>query len=951
MMRLKISVQKIVLIFFLLASCSTPVSEQTLRRPANDPKNLPFIRNKDFVDAKLYHFKGPLAFPPVRWIVEIVIKKKAKEFLKELPLDKTVYERIMDKLKDHKFMVQFIPFLLAIKDMYMAREKDKKRNFENHIKKYWPDPNALPGLKHSLFTYESKTKKKIDDKDKSGSSPGMSKKMIAKFVTLVDAIMFKEIDFRLGMKPVLAEERIVATMPAVKALMEQVVEEFEIPETYKEIVTGIINEPRRLETLTVSLSEVILKTIYNNYQMFARQYHREEILKDWLLREVEKKDSNEVWEYLRESMNERRYAVHIVVDGLQGGLTEALVNLNPADPFLPSIYQEHQNRDSYKPKNIPFKETDKQQMDFLKYIVEGTERFEHPQYLPFFKELYLKYKNGIAMNGISTTPTISVRNIPMATTGAAADGPGGTLLPNFHYVDRKKDRAYYFFGNDALRIEDLANENGLKTIFQRLTYLNTLNCNNQFGLGSDMLFDPLINIAVGESSRDFGEIICLADLERRMEHEKRANEIRTRLLGYEKQVKQWHRMARAFRDDARRSPMLTVRALVRELAEHENAGMPAYLALYVAWPDHFAHFKGPFSDEIISPTGEYNRLDYWLGRVRDVYKNSGIFDKTIWGLAGDHGLTPVYYLLNPEVVVFDKMKHEGIDLLVRKISSDEGEGPKLNHPFKPNSVKGVDVVIASTAGGNYMIDFFIDQAENWSKQPLYEDIRHLKLMSGQVVDMISELATRLEDTLDYFVVRENKCTMQSCDVKVGRMEGDKLVEASIYRRGDRIFYSYGDVDLMDVGKLNHYRKVKDEYVYHELAEKCLRRADINNIGTWCFEDEWRLLTSYTERPDSVAQLAHLYDSDLAGTVNLFPRPGIGYNSKVPGRHAGEYYHEKDALVAVWGTNVNPPMRLRSEQNGSMPVVLYEYLSGKKTYRGQDGWGFDSFIEKLNINFK
>ena len=50
--------------------------------------------------------------------------------------------------------------------------------------------------------------------------------------------------------------------------------------------------------------------------MFARQYHREEILKDWLLREVEKKIVMSLGLFAR-SMNERRYAVHIVVDGLQ----------------------------------------------------------------------------------------------------------------------------------------------------------------------------------------------------------------------------------------------------------------------------------------------------------------------------------------------------------------------------------------------------------------------------------------------------------------------------------------------------------------------------------------------------------------------------------------------------------------------------------------------------------
>ena len=69
---------------------------------------------------------------------------------------------------------------------------------------------------------------------------------------------------------------------------------------------------------------------------------------------------------------------------------------------------------------------------------------------------------------------------------------------------------------------------------------------------------------------------------------------------------------------------------------------------------------------------------------------------------------------------------------------------------------------------------------------------------------------------------------------------------------------------------------------------------------------------------SVAQLAHLYDADRAGPVNLFPRRGVGYNSNVPGRHAGESFHEKNACVALWGAPLarregRPPPRSSIEQ--------------------------------------
>jgi len=952
-MKYKMSFVRIMISCLLLNACSSShIDGVSLRRePANDPKGLGFLREKEYAMAKIYKHQKIVNAPPISWLVRKVVGGKVKSFLKELPLKPEVRSRVLAKIDSKAFMNQMVPFLLAMKEIYMAKDDFAKRNFENYIKSIWPKPDALPGLKHSLFTYEKNPKRKIDEKEKSGDKSGVSKKFMGKIVTLIDAILFKEVDFSLWNKPDLSPERIKKINPVVKELMQQVVAEFDIPQDYKEIVDGIINEENRLETLTISIMEVILKTMFENYQIFARKYHREEALKKWMKKELLKKQGSELWSYLRESLDERRYVVHIVVDGLQGQLLESLSSPKSDDPFLSKILVEHLNRSEYKPKNIPYKEPDHQQMDFLSYLIGIRGPYQDKKYLPFFKDLYSKHSNGIAVRGVSTTPTISVRNLPFAMTGAPVDGEGGTLLPNFHYVDRKKDRAYYFFGNDALRFEDLANEKGLKTIFQRMPFLNKMSCNSMYGFGADQIFNPLLNIAAGESSRDFGEILCLAELEKRMKHEKKAISLRKRLLAMEPEIKHWLDMDRFDRDNERENPMQRARVMVKHLAEHENSGLPSYLLFYIPWPDHFAHFKGPFSDEIISPTGELNRLDYWLRRVKEIYSKAGVLDKTLWGMAGDHGLTPVHYLLNPEVVVFDKMKEEGIDLKIKKISSDEGEGPKLNHPLRPNSVKGEDIVIASTAGGNYMIDLFVDQNENWERQPVLEEIEDLTLISGQKVNLITEIAKRLEDTLDYMVVREGHCDATQGDYWLGRMEGDKLVQAWVKRRGERVYYNYSDIDLLNVTKHDYYRKHKNLEVHTSLMNKCLFDAKVDDVETWCFEDEWRLLTSYTVRQDSVNQISHLYDTDLAGTINLFPKFAIGYNSKVPGRHAGEHFHEKDAFVGVWGPMVKAQTRIKSFQNGSVPVVLYEYLSGKKTVKGEDGWGFDSFILDLDIKSK
>ena len=93
--------------------------------------------------------------------------------------------------------------------------------------------------------------------------------------------------------------------------------------------------------------------------------------------------------------------------------------------------------------------------------------YREPRYLRFFRDLYDGSEAegaglapwAVARSGISTTPTISVRNLPVVFTGAPVAGPGSTGIPNFHFVDRsfsadgvQQGRAYYFYGNDALEL-------------------------------------------------------------------------------------------------------------------------------------------------------------------------------------------------------------------------------------------------------------------------------------------------------------------------------------------------------------------------------------------------------------------------------------------------------------------------------------------------------------------
>lgn len=640
-----------------------------------------------------------------------------------------------------------------------------------------------------------------------------------------------------------------------------------------------------------------------------------------------------------------------LADSHHQGLLEGIVS-PLKKPFIKQIYQDHLNHESYKPQNeITTQPEHEQQLSFLKRLTE--KEYKDPSYLPFFTELYENYDNSIVDVGISSTPTISVRNLPIIKTGAKVSGKGGTGIPNFHFVDRKEDRAYYFFGNDALQLDRLMEANKVQTMFDRLDYLVTLNCNAQYDWNAHTTYDGLVNLGAGESLRDFGEKRCLRELTQRAEIEKTVSIMRADLIEdirvyngifaldiYSKLTQKWK-----------------IQQNLESLSKLEQKGMPDYTLIYNPWPDHFAHFTGPFSDEILMPTGELNRLDYWLTQFTNTYKDAGVYDRTLWGMAGDHGLAPVYYSLNPEKQVFEPLEKElGYPLVIKKISSDEGEGPKITNALNYESNKEVDVVVASTAGGNFMMDFF-NSAQGWKVQPTYAELTTwtpVNALKGKYINVINEVASRLEESLDYLVVRETNCTLDECTVRIIGFKDDVRVDELITKKGDRLLYQpvIGSSQLLELDVLNPYKSQPNKAElasYQELYQRCMVSAVNDNVNSWCTEQEWRNLTAYTARPDSVNQLAKLYEEDRAGTINLFPKFGVGFNTKVPGRHAGEHYLEKDAFLGFWGTPVGPNVTpLTSEANGSLAPTLYEYLTQETVIENHNGWGYPSLLDDLDI---
>lgn len=894
-------------------------------------------------------------YDATRWTVRVpyelaypyLVRFKLDPYLDGLPLDDDVRRRVKAHVGSREFVDEVVPFLIAVQETYSPRPNIE--GFDAHLRRHFA-AGAVPGIEHSMFHWRT-------PEEKNGGAPALDATLAARLVTLYDALYLRDgnggaFESRLSCGAPATDGKFLQTVerirPLVRELFEDLARRFAGQPEISQAAAGVARDPDKLEAVTVTIIDVTNYEVCKHYRVFATRVFREQQLRDWMLVQLERPGGGDLWAALEYANDKRPYAVHVVVDGLQGHLVEALARGDAGDPFVRAIAAEQAGAEKVRPPTQPSRPGPPQSTLFLEYLAEHG--YHDPSYLPFFRRL--RGESGIARVGVSTTPTISVRNVPIALTGAPVAGEGATGLPNFHYVDRaftlagvEQGRAYYFYGNDAALLDSLTRASGMRTIVERLPWLSSFNCGSQYDAGAHFTVDGFVNLGVGEKKRDFGEVLCLPELERRAANEAELRALRQRLLGMREILAAQPSWYEWYDNMGRLSERELAKKLIGRIAALEQETLPEYLVYYNPWPDHFAHFKGPFSDEIISPSGELNRLDFWLGRVAAVYENAGVGDRTLFAMAGDHGLTPVFHMLNPEVEVFEPMRRRGLEVRVLKISSDEGEGPKLTNRLHPPSVRGYDVVVASTAGGNYMMDFFVDQGGQWDRQPLASDLRSLRLVSGQgPVNVVDEIYASLHESLDYMALRETRCGIAGGTVHlVGERAGERA-EAWIERRGERVYYRYRGADLLETDVPSRYETLSgaQRAEQRSLHARCVHAARLDDESTWCDEAEWRRLTSYGNRPDSVVQLAHLYDLDIAGTVNLFPRQGIGYNTIVPGRHAGESFHEKDAFAGIWGTPVaKRHERLRTAVNGSVPMAVYEYLTGSAARQGEDGWGYPS----------
>lgn len=923
---------------FLVGAVFLSKSDYSVERQA---ASLPHSTGKDGeVQGRIYQYKWPLSFPPIKFIAMIKIKSKLKKMIKDLPLEEDVAKRIKKHIKTKNLRKNIIPFLLAVKEFYVPSKEKFGFTFKKHIMELYPDRKLVPGLEHSLFSYDPKKTK--EKKAKQEGAPSIFKLAATAALTLYDSIIIQDKNFRLGKRPVITPELSKRVQGTIKKLLTQGIKVLGEDHATSKKLRALLKSPTQIAAITSTGIDVIHKYVYELHQMFALKYHRMGLLDDWLRGEFKKKNQGEIWNYLEEMTTKKKFSVQYVVDGLQGSLIRNLASQGESKKFLQEVYADNKTSSKFKPADSMSPDTGHaRNLQFLEHISKSNFSFEEEAYLPFFKDLYRNNNQGIVNQGLSTSPTLSGRNIPVTGSGAPVYGEGSTGIPNFNFLDREDEHAYYWLGNQAFQISRYSKKYGMKSVFERLPHLYGINCSSVYLEGMNLKVDGYLTVTLGEKKRDYGEVLCHFEMKKRADNY-------VKLQGYYKELKELKGkikgklMPKAFK----------ARKLIKKIVALSEDSLPQYLFIYNTWPDHFSHYTGPYADEVISPTGELNRLDFWIGQMTELYKKAGVYDSTLWGIAGDHGLAPTYYQIDPIKLVLDPLKKKGHKFSVERVTIDP-EKPVLVDINNRKSKRGIDVMLGVTAGGSFVFDFFLDHKENWKIHPTYEQLKSLTFKSGGEVNMIKAIIDGVGESLDYMAVREGKSDLQNTHVRLSSRTKGVDHHAFIKRSGDKIFYTFKR-DIVGVTKPNRFKEFNEEElaVYKGLVQKCVYEAIESDLKTWCHEDEWMLFESYSMKPGGVSQLAHLYDGSKAGTVNLFPRLGISFNTHKIGRHGGDSFHEKDAMVGIWGKPVKDlykdPYSIQSALNGSLAPTMYEYLSGNSIEKGKDGWGYHSLFKIFEI---
>jgi hypothetical protein len=251
---------------------------------------------------------------------------------------------------------------------------------------------------------------RVPDAPEKDAGLRLDPEIAGQLVALYDAFFLAEgdpgaeLEEQLRCARALSEEETIArverAMPIVRNLLADVKGRLASDGDMVAGIRSLLESDERLSAVTLSALDFATQQICKHYRIFAKRIFREEQLREWLERELDAPGGGRLFELLRYA-EVRPRAVHVVVDGLQGHLMEALARGRADDPFVREIAREQQGASATRPRSVPSLPAPPQSVRFLERLARTG--FQHPAYLPYFRHLYTAAPHGIARTGIATT--------------------------------------------------------------------------------------------------------------------------------------------------------------------------------------------------------------------------------------------------------------------------------------------------------------------------------------------------------------------------------------------------------------------------------------------------------------------------------------------------------------------------------------------------------------------
>ncbi|MHB0998094.1 MAG: alkaline phosphatase family protein [Armatimonadota bacterium] len=315
-----------------------------------------------------------------------------------------------------------------------------------------------------------------------------------------------------------------------------------------------------------------------------------------------------------------------------------------------------------------------------------------------------------------------------------------------------------------------------------------------------------------------------------------------------------------------------------------NSEIPRILVMTLPGIDHQTHNSSFNSEKALKA---YLDIDRYMGEIADLYKRKGIFDKTLFIMAADHGMGEV-----TNHVTIDNLMH---DMRFTTYESFKwtavpawgsfeanfwvGTRKKLDNVYNCLPLWGGNSDALLYIKGQELVDGVISK-ESWSIRNTDEQLENY-MVGGTQINVIRRL-------LDYSPGIGLIFTNPSKDVfHVYSKNGTAEIQER--RQNGQIEFRYKILDRADPLGYNLNPAIK-QYI---------------DKAAWLNDQQWIRLTYLEHYPDAIRRITYSMQHPNSGTLHIVAADGWDF---------APYYIAKDVLVGSHGS--------LNQQQSLVPIMFY-----------------------------